>query len=45
MWTGLRNIWTELRLRLSSMKKPWFYDRVKMENIKTNYLIREDTNA
>ena len=44
MWTGLKNIWMELRLRCSSMKKSKSIDKDIHKNLMWNYLIREDTN-
>lgn len=34
MWTRLKNFLRELGLRISSMKQPWFYNRVKDDYLK-----------
>lgn len=44
MWMLLLNFLREVRLRLTSMNQPWFYDKISGEWLKS-VEIREDTNS
>lgn len=35
-WAQLLSFWAELKLRLSSMNQPWFYDKMSEEWRKEN---------
>lgn len=41
MWKQLQSFWIELRLRLKSMNKPWFYNRVGEDWLKSNKYNKE----